>query len=332
MRRGGRLGACGLALALALLVLGPAQAQSAPPRLLAPAGRQLAWLNLDAPRPMPITHLDATAMVTAVAVSPTSPLAAISVNQPIAPGGAFGEDLLAVDLTTQELRPLLARADAYESLTAPVWWPDGSAIVYQREDRTAIPTAYAGSSVVLYPTRVEVARADGSGRTLLVDNARQPALAPDGTRFVFLRASGDGTALVQRTYPEPSERVLVLPGPQSVDLASPRYSPQGDVVAFMAPSTPGGLAQGLTIASVLATGRLARHGWTWDLWLVNVDGSATRRLAALAADDGMLAWSPDGSQIFVYGGLGSFLVEVATAEVTPLGYVAGYGAGAWLAD
>jgi hypothetical protein len=52
----------------------------------------------------------------------------------------------------------------------------------------------------------------------------------------------------------------------------------------------------------------------------------------LGADDGTLSWSPDGSQVFVYGGTGSFLVDAATGEVTALGYVAGYGSTGWLPD
>jgi hypothetical protein len=55
-----------------------------------------------------------------------------------------------------------------------------------------------------------------------------------------------------------------------------------------------------------------------------------RRLAQLGADDGTVSWSPDGDELFVYGGAGSFLVELATGDVTPLGYIAGYGATAWL--
>jgi hypothetical protein len=52
----------------------------------------------------------------------------------------------------------------------------------------------------------------------------------------------------------------------------------------------------------------------------------------VGADDASLAWSPDGSQIFVYGTTGSRLVEVATGQTTPLPYLAGFGAVAWLPD
>jgi hypothetical protein len=64
--------------------------------------------------------------------------------------------------------------------------------------------------------------------------------------------------------------------------------------------------------------------------VVGADGSGVRRLAQLGADDASAVWSPDGAQLFVYGGTGSFVVDASTGEVTPVPFVAGYGAAAWL--
>ena len=78
--------------------------------------------------------------------------------------------------------------------------------------------------------------------------------------------------------------------------------------------------------------RLA-HGAPWDVWTVNADGSApAARLAAVGADDGTVAWSPDGTRLFVYGGTGSSIVDAASGEVTPLRFLSGYGATSWVAD
>jgi WD40 repeat protein len=82
---------------------------------------------------------------------------------------------------------------------------------------------------------------------------------------------------------------------------------------------------------VLCTGCFG--AWVpWDVWLVGTDGSGLRRLAQLGADDGTVSWSPDGSQLFVYGGTGSFLVDASSGDVTRLGFIAGYGSTAWLPD
>jgi hypothetical protein len=49
-------------------------------------------------------------------------------------------------------------------------------------------------------------------------------------------------------------------------------------------------------------------------------------------DDPSTAWSPDGSQVLVYGGWGSFVVDAATGSAESLPFLAGYGSVAWLPD
>jgi Tol biopolymer transport system component len=184
---------------------------------------------------------------------------------------------------------------------------------------------------VFHPTRIEIAQTDGSARTVLVQDGRQPAPAPDGGSLAFVRSSAAGSALMVRMAPDASERALVPMG-LFKDLASPRYSPQGDRLAFMAPGTFVGRSSigPSWTTSLFGTSVASAHGFPWDVWLVGADGSGLRLLAQLGADDGTLSWSPDGNQVFVYGGTGSFLVDAATGEVTALGYVAGYGSTSWL--
>jgi hypothetical protein len=63
---------------------------------------------------------------------------------------------------------------------------------------------------------------------------------------------------------------------------------------------------------------------------VNPEGSALRELAEVTEDDASLAWSPDGSQIFLYGSSGARLVDVASDNADLLPYIAGFGAISWL--
>ena len=72
------------------------------------------------------------------------------------------------------------------------------------------------------------------------------------------------------------------------------------------------------------------HGFPWDLWMVALDGSAPRLIAELGADDPTVTWSPDGRQLFVYGGTGSFIVDALTRETSAYPYLAGYGTTAWV--
>ncbi len=304
-------------------------AQTATARILAPAARQLAWLDLDAPHPQLVTHVDQPAYVSDVAANPATPLAAVAVVRPLGDSGPSGSDLLGVDLTSGELTSIVQRDSQTESLGAPAWWFDGSSLLFERQDRSVTGVSYPGGSVVLYPSRIEVVQKDGSGRSVLVQDGRQPAPAPGGSAFTFLRTSSEGTALIVRAFPDPTERVLIAAN-RFRDLASPRYSPQGDRIAFMAPGSSVGGQVPMLLASSLFAPVARAHGFPWDVWLVGADGSDLHRLAQLGADDGTVSWSPDGSRLFVYGGAGSFLVDVATGDATPLGYIAGYGATAWL--
>jgi hypothetical protein len=55
-----------------------------------------------------------------------------------------------------------------------------------------------------------------------------------------------------------------------------------------------------------------------------------RQLAAVGADDASLAWSPDGSRLFVYGSTGARLFDAMSGEAELMPYLAGFGAVSWL--
>ncbi|HEY2595602.1 MAG TPA: hypothetical protein VGK33_17050 [Chloroflexota bacterium] len=322
-----------------------------------------------------MTHFDAPDYVSDVAVNPGAPVAALVLVHLAPTASVPAGEILSLDLSTSSTSPLVGGADPRESLGAPVWWFDNRGLLFQREDITTVGTSYAGGATVQYPSRVEQVNADGSGRTILAEDARQPAASPDGVTFAFVRRVAQGPTLVIRSLLDGSERVLIDAG-QFGDIVSPRYSPRGDRIAFMAPEgvfgpSPAALTFGVLL-EVWPTSRLSprvavgrtsadrlrpgtrhagpwssagfsaaflgaptrvAHGAPWDLWVVAVDGTSPPvQLAPLGADDGTVAWSPDGAQLFVYGGTGSFIVDANSAEVTPLSFVSGYGATSWVSE
>src|SRR5205807_3227872 len=106
----------------------PATAQSAAAgRVLASARGQVAWLDLAAPRPTPLTQLVRPAYPADVAAVPGVPYAVASVISGNASG--TGGDLLLVDLATSETRTLVTRQSDGESLDLPAIWPDGSGVL-----------------------------------------------------------------------------------------------------------------------------------------------------------------------------------------------------------
>jgi Tol biopolymer transport system component len=127
---------------------------------------------------------------------------------------------------------------------------------------------------------------------------------------------------------------LVRPG-EFPDIAHPRFSPAGDQIAFMVPEPVFDGTQPPIDAACdlwrLGPCVASAHGLPWNLWLVAPDGSGAHELAQVEGDDASVAWSPDGSELLVYGGGGSYLVDAGSGTFQVLPYLVGYGSIAWLA-
>ena len=292
-----------------------ADVEPAPGSILAPVGRQAAVLNWTAPRPRLLTSLQPPSYAADLDVSPTGQVA-VEVRD------TTGGDIARLDLASGTLSPLVSRADAGESLSLPVWQADGSQLVFERDDVRQPGLAYAGQANVRYPSRLEAVQADGSGRTVLVDDGRMPAVAPGGDELAYVRSASSGTALRVHNLTSGDERELI-PSSRFRDVAYPRYAPDGSTLAFVATSS--------FVGQLLFGVRLdLAHGLPWDVWLIDPRGGEPRQLAALGLDDPSVVWSPDGRQLFVYSGTGSALIDVATQAVARYDYLAGYGAAAWM--
>jgi Tol biopolymer transport system component len=201
-------------------------------------------------------------------------------------------------------------------------------VLFERQDLGGQPVGAPGQEVPRYPSRIERVLSDGSGRGVIVPEGRQPSAAPDGTRFVFARTTNHGASLLVWTQADGSVQTLVPEG-RFADVAYPQFSPRSDQVAFMAPQS--GLAAGPgTLERLLGIGVAYAHGIPWDPWIVNADGTGLHRVGETGADEPSVTWSPDASQLFVYSGTGSFLVDLGSGTLTPLGYVQGYGPVIWV--
>ena len=313
---------------------GAAQTQlSASGGLLAIVGRQVAWLNLEAPRHRPVSRFPSTANALELTAQADQSNVVVSVGGPFAGGGARGADLFNLDLTSGDISLLLQRADARESLNSPTWWPDRSTLLFERQDLAGQPVGAPGQEVPRYPSRIERVMSDGSGRGVLLADGRQPSAAPDGMSLVFAQTTNQGASLLIWSQADGSVRTLVPEG-RFADVAYPRFSVHNDQVAFVAPQSGVNghtLEQPRFALDGLFGPKIAyAHGIPWDPWIVNADGSGLRRAAETGADEPSVAWSPDQAQLFIYSGTGSYMVEVASGAVTPYSFVQGYGPVVWL--
>lgn len=329
--------ATALLAALALAPLdGPSKpvATAASGQVLAPLSRQAAWLNLDAPRPRFLTRFADPTHVTNVTAVPGVRYALLSVSSPYSSAADVGDDLYRLDTDSGDVVPLLKRSGPHESLTAPAWWRDGSGVVFERDNLQLTLPAYPGEVTPRYQSRVESLGADGSSRMQLVDTGRMPAPAPDDASIAVVQTSSQGTQLALWSRSTQSTTQLVPPG-QFLDIAYPRFSPDGRSLAFLVPeefigSSPQPDAPcGRWLVSPCVA---LAHGLPWNLWVVNVDGTNLHELAEVESDDGAVAWSPDGTSLLVYGGSGGYLVDTATGDYDLISYLSGYGAIAWLPD
>src|SRR5207237_1380943 len=82
---------------------------------MAVVGRQVAWLNLEAPRHRPISKLPPTSNALEVTAQPDSSHVVVAAGAPFATGGSRGADLLYLDVSSGDATPLLTRAEARES-------------------------------------------------------------------------------------------------------------------------------------------------------------------------------------------------------------------------
>lgn len=226
---------------------------------------------------------------------------------------------------------LLAQSSAsLESLTEPTWTPDGRALVVtMNQPKLDANRVYTGSSMT-------IVRYDLAAGTLqpLVQNGFNPTVSPDGQRLAYMQlnsadlstnlwfASVDG----QSGQPLPTQKE-----PLGL-IVAPRWSPDGQQVAFGASGTSvGQAAPRRSWLERLLDVQVARaHGAPADIWLVDAAAQTARRVTNKGLDDPRIAWSPDSKQIAYTNGYGGvFVLDLASNGEQMLTEQGNYGGISW---
>lgn len=204
------------------------------------------------------------------------------------------------------------RAEA-EFFWTPRWTPDGRGILYARQ----LPSPGQERVVAI---DIEWLDVDTGAVTLIREHAADPALSPDGTLLAYIDepALEPSLAVLQLD----SGAVTILAGP-ATGLILPRrplFSPDGDWIAFLtAGDGPQVRARPIVTGSLSALRAVATLNGFQDIWLIRPNGDDLRRLTSFRFDSPDIAWSPDGSQILLYGPQEVFLIDVPSGDFSIVG-------------
>ena len=145
----------------------------------------------------------------------------------------------------------------------PSWSPDGRRVAYRVDPGLGASDVY-------------VMNADGSGQRRIAGGI-SPAWSPDGALIAY--GDDQGSISVVRPDGSASRRV---PGTWQGEY--PSWSPDGARLASMD-------------SVLLPSRRGGTSAATYEVYVVNLDGSGLQRLTNSPGEDGWPAWSPDGSRI-----------------------------------
>lgn len=215
-------------------------------------------------------------------------------------------DLWVLDLLTQSARQVTACVKA--RCFSPAWKPDGTQLLYQRQDFSA--------GVGLGASRVWIVDLGTLQTQLLFSDTailgEDPVWSPDGSRIAMFDAAAPGIRVHDLAA---GADVIIDSGPG----LSGTFSPDGRRLVY----------------PVLERGAIGVEFYT-HLEMVDFDTQTRTRLSGqpeTPVEDGFAAWSPDGSQMVITrrhlderftSGKQLYLMDIESGDITPLVVDAAY--------
>jgi Tol biopolymer transport system component len=264
---------------------------------------------------VPVTPPD---IVSAAAWSPDYTQIAYSLLHQRPGDSSSAMEIYLVDADGAAPRLLAERDQPGSVLDNPVWSRDGRTVYF----------SYAGQPGGTFVERIERVDVATGERTTLVENAYAPALSPDGRSLLFARFELAGLGLWLLPL-EGGPLTPLLRSDRWFYVGVPRFSPDGTRVAV--PIVGGAVSERTTDGfwGWLLPPIAYAHGEPEDIWTIDLQEKALRRLLPFGLDEPTLAWSPDGRYMALWSGNGLHLVDVAAGQTQHLLERGGYGTIAW---
>ncbi len=185
-----------------------------------------------------------------VAISPDGRTLAFATS------AAGNEDIWLIDVMGGGRRRLTEHPAADRD---PAWFPDGNAVAFE--------STRGGKQAIWRIPRL------GGSPTMLVADATDPAISPDGRWIAFAQGAETADTRIGVASLESPSEITLLTGPRDGlwGHVQPAWSPDGESIGYADAN---------------------------DLWIVSATGGEPRRLTTDSAGDKEPAWSSDGRFVF----------------------------------
>ena len=233
----------------------------------------------------------------------------------------WGSNIAVSDPNGSNERIVFKRPQPGITVEGLAWSHDNSALYVAFLETTIRDGRFLGQTLNL--ERLDLATGT---RRVIVEDAAQPTVAPDGSRIAFVAFSGrpDLPNGLWTANPDGSDRRLIVPATgRFAAVVQPRFSPDARSVAFAAVTAPSGAEEERpkrpTARWPWQPRTAAAHGLPMDIWTVPASGGEPQKLTNLLEDEPSPAWSPDGKEIAVIATGGLYQVPVAGGDARKIG-------------
>ena len=220
-----------------------------------------------------------------------------------------------------DLRLVFAHAQPNQLVRFPRWETGNSLLAIVQEISTE-----AGITKVVYA--LERIVVESGQREVVMEDVLAFDVSPDGQRLVVAKLLPQtGEALRASALDGSGEVELVGADQLLAPFSYPRFSPDGETVAFASADQTGARAPVQLVSFERGTdGRFtpldgrdaALDGLPQDIWTVPVTGGRAARVADLKEDLPAITWDGSGSHLYVIGVSGLYDVDVRSGAVSTL--------------